>query len=135
MSKIIVSAFKQGLPLAANWAQHEELLNVLSEYSGIKQQACGSYKGDQELSVIFEASFLDNARSRIEFIAKLLVTVKQEAALFLKSEVIGYSAYMVTLDGAYCKHELLGKFAKITEVEALASGNFTLVNGEYWGVL
>lgn len=135
MSKIIISAFKAELTLAQNWARHEQLLAELSDVSGIKSLACGRYKGTDEISVILEASWLENAPARGQLLHKLLTKFEQESALYIQENVIDENkplVSLVTTDGCYIHYNFIGYWLQVTEVEAMQADGFTLVNGEYW---
>jgi len=135
MSKLIISAFKAELTLAQNWTRHEQLLAELSEVSGIKSLACGRYKGTDEISVILEASWLENAPARGQLVHKLLTKFQQESALYIQENVLNSGlplANIVTADGCYIHYNFIGYWVQVSEEQAMQAEAFTLVGGEYW---
>lgn len=135
MSKIIISAFKSELSLAQNWARHEQLLTELADVSGIKSLACGRYKGTDEISIILEASWLQNCPARGQLLHKLLTQFEQESALYIQDNPTENRlplVSLVTTDNEYVFYKFIGYWVQVSEEQAMKADGFTLVGGEYW---
>lgn len=139
MSKLIVSAFRATNSLIENYQQHESLIERLKSVrvDGVRpvlSVGVGSFKEEeqqvaaQELCIVADFQKLD-ATARNNLVVSILVTYKQDAALYVTNEG---GAYLLTFDGSYVSHEYLGIFREVSEEEAKASECFTYVNGTFY---